>query len=449
MLAAACLNVSRAWDVWDYHLPFAARIAGIVPQSEFAFHAENEARFAGFPLLAERLQGWLWRLTGRPESANLLAFISVPALAAFLRVRFDVPIHLAILGLLAIPLVQLHATSCYVDLPANVAVAILVLTTMDAFATANAPSPRSVLAAAGAAAFAANTKVLMQPIVVVALAAFGIRCAWTERATNSVRKTLAIAGSLPIVFATPLKNLLAHDNPYYPLRLSVLGHVFEGPAEPYSSSPPWLAHALQPTRFAASVLEVGLRPMMDSGRWSLDQWALPTARDYRMGGFFGAYVLAQLVTLGFLLYRERSRRSVVAASGFAILTVLTASMVQSHELRYYMCWMLVLVSINLWMLTTLGTKARLSAGLLASAALGVVLVVTRAAYVYPSGVGFAELVRERTDDQELATVRDDETICAADEPFNFLWVARFHPPHRYVLREAEPPDGCDGLRLVR
>ena len=151
----------------------------------------------------------------------------------------------------------------------------------------------------------------------------------------------------------------------------------------------------------------------------------------------------------FRSFRERSRRAVVATSGFAALTVLTAFMVQSHELRYYLYWMLVLVSINLWMLPTLGAKANLVAGLLGSAALCAVLFVTRAAYAYPSGVSFSVLVSEQTDDRQLAAARDDETICAADEPYNFLWVAQFHPPHRYALKEAEPPDGCGGLRPVR
>jgi hypothetical protein len=168
-----------------------------------------------------------------------------------------------------------------------------------------------------------------------------------------------------------------------------------------------------------------------------------------MGGFFGAYVVAHTTILAYSIVRERSPRRAVVTSGFAALTVLTAFTVQSHELRYYMYWMLVLVSINLWMLPTLGAEAHLAAGLLAVAALCVVLYVTRAAYVYPSGVGFAELVREQTDDRQLATVRDGETICAADEPFNILWAARFHPPRRYSVREAEPPDRCGALRPVR
>src|SRR5258708_40243001 len=85
ILAAAVTDVSLAWDVWYYHLPFAARIAGIVPADQYAYDAMNQARFDGFPLLGETLQGLLWRVTGRPESANLVALSSLPLFAWFLR----------------------------------------------------------------------------------------------------------------------------------------------------------------------------------------------------------------------------------------------------------------------------------------------------------------------------------------------------------------------------
>ena len=73
MLVEALHDVSMAWDVWSYPLPFAARIAGIVPATQFAYDPLNQARFEGFPLLAETIQGLLWRITGRAESANLVA----------------------------------------------------------------------------------------------------------------------------------------------------------------------------------------------------------------------------------------------------------------------------------------------------------------------------------------------------------------------------------------
>ena len=44
-------DASQAWDVGYYHLPFAARLAGILPADSFVFHPANVARFEGFTLL--------------------------------------------------------------------------------------------------------------------------------------------------------------------------------------------------------------------------------------------------------------------------------------------------------------------------------------------------------------------------------------------------------------
>src|SRR5579872_5697686 len=98
-LATALHDVSQAWDSGYYHLPFAARIAGVLPAGDFIFTAANQARFSGFPLAIETLQGLLWRVTGRAECANLVAFASVPLFAWFLRARFRVPFHRSILAL--------------------------------------------------------------------------------------------------------------------------------------------------------------------------------------------------------------------------------------------------------------------------------------------------------------------------------------------------------------
>src|SRR5262249_40199239 len=148
--------------------------------------------------------------------------------------------------------------------------------------------PRIGLALA-CAAFAVNTKTLLQPLVLFALVAIAAR-AWR----GPRWKLVAIAAALPIVFATPLKNLAVRGNPWYPVETTLLGPTFPGPDTPSSSSPDWLEHAPQPVRFGASILEIGLRPMTDRRRWTVDQWTPPDHDGYRMGGYFGAYVVANL-----------------------------------------------------------------------------------------------------------------------------------------------------------
>lgn len=445
-IAGALHDVSQAWDVWYYHLPFAARIAGIVPARAFVFHAANQARFEGFPLLAEAAQGALWRVTGRPESANLVAFASVPVLVAFMRRRFAVPWHASALALMAIPLVQTHATSCYIDLPANAAASVVILLAIGAYATREPVRPATLALACVAAAVAANTKVLLQPIVIVALAALGWRAAVAARSRRRAGVVVALALALPIVLATPIKNAVVHHNPYYPVRLSLLGHSFPGTEDPYADSPPWLAHAPRPARFACSLLEIGVRPMSDPRRWTVDQWMPEDSTGNRMGGFFGAYVVFELGVLVWAAWQDRTGVARRAAMGFAVLTAATSVMPQSHELRYYMEWMLVLVALDLWLIGRArpgGVRALAAAS---AVVLIVVVAVTRAAFVLPSGSTFAELLRHKVDARVLATVHDGEHVCVERAPYDLLWASTFHPPKRYVVKEAEEPGECGGYR---
>jgi hypothetical protein len=439
MLVEALHDVSQAWDVWYYHLPFAARIAGIVPAKEFVYDPMNQARFDGFPLLGEAIQGLLWKITGRAESANLVAFSAVPLFAWFVKRRLGVPMYATILALLAVPLVQIHATSCYVDLPANAAASALVLLAVVAWTEEAPPSDRTLIVACLCAALAANTKALMHPIVAVALGAL----AW--RVKNRTRLA-ALALALPIIFLTPLKNLALHHNPYYPVDFHFFGLHMPGPDEPYSSSPVWLEHAPRPVRFFCSVLEIGVRPMTDTRRWTVDEWTPPDAPGYRMGGFFGAYVAVNLAIFVWRAVRDRKERVVrVATVAFAMLTAVVSMLPQSHELRYYMCWMIVLVVLNLWLFGRSAPAVapqRMALG--AVAALAAVLFVTRGAYAYPSGESFAELVRAEVDPHALRKVRDGEHVCVHRAPWNFLWASRFHAPRDYAVTEAVEPADCGG-----
>ncbi len=448
MLAAALHDVSMAWDVWYYHLPFAARIVGILPASQFAYDPLDQARFDGFPLLAETLQGTLWRITGRAESANLVAFAAIPLFAWFAKKTFAVPMHLTIIGLLAVPLVQIHATSCYVDLPSNAAASVVVLVAIKAWMDDESErrSLRLLVVGAVAAAIAVNMKALMHPIVLAALVALGARVLPPLIRSRRFGVIAGMALALPVIFATPLKNLVLHGNPYYPVVLHVFGRTLPGFEQPYASSPVWLEHAPRPLRFVCSILEVHANPL-GPGRWTLDQWTRPDAPAYRMGGFFGAYVVLHIVLLAWRAVRERRDRVVrVASIGFVAMTVVVSLLPQSHELRYYLSWMMVLVVLNLHLVTrNESTRIQRSAvGLACAAALGAVLLLTRGAYAYPSGRTFTELVHAEVDDAILGKVHDGDSICVQRAPWNILWASRFHAPRSYAVREAVDVADCEG-----
>jgi hypothetical protein len=460
-------DVSQAWDVWYYHLPFAARLTGLVGPGAYVFHAANQSRIEGFPLLAELLQGLCWRLSGRPEAANLVAMGSLGLYVGFLRRSLRVPLYLAFLALMAVPLIQIHATAGYVDLPANAAMAALVLLVIRLYATAE-PAPAGYGAEPGSAgrspivdpwaglrilalaAVVANMRFQLHPLVAVTLLAAAPRLLPPLVRARDRRRLVLLALFVPLVGATFLKNVAVHHNPYYPMRLALGGLVLPGPELPYSSSPPYLEHAPRALRFLCSILEIGIRPLGDSSRWTVDQWAPWDSPALRMGGFFGAYVVFHLGLLGWRVARDRSRRARAAGVAFALLTVVVALVPQSHELRYYLCWMMVLVSINLGLMCHGdGEGWRLPAlGIACSGFLVVVLVVTRGIYVYPSGRTFAELVRDKVEARTLGQIGEGEGVCLRREPHTFLYAASFHAGRRYVVKEAESPEECGGYRWI-
>ena len=433
-------DVSQAWDSGYYHLPFAARLAGIVKSDAYVFDVENQARFQGFPLLGELLQGIFWRVTGRVQAANFVALSSIPLYAWVLRKRFDVPLHVSLLSLLAIPLVMTHASSCYVDLPANLALSVVVLLAIEAWAAPRDLDAKTILLAVACAAIAANMKALLHVIVALALAAIFLRL-WR---TNERRKAFALGASTPIVFFTPLKNLVLYKNPYYPLEWSLFGHAFVGTEAPYSSSPPWLEHEPEPVRFVCSLLEIGIRPMSDPRRWSVDQWMPQSSTGNRLGGFFGAYVVACVLLLAWLAWRDPDGIARRVGIGFGIFTCVVSVMPQAHELRYYLSWMIVLVSVNAWLVSRSISRTALISGVswMATASMLTVIWVTRADYVVPSGSSLAEILQHKIDEKSVAQVRDGAKVCVDRAPYSLYYAAPFHAPRRYVVQEAETSGEC-------
>jgi hypothetical protein len=307
-----------------------------------------------------------------------------------------------------------------------------------------------------AAAIAANIKPMLHPVVLLSMTALGVRIFQVGRPSANSRATgrmfFMLALALPVIFATPLKNAAIHQNPYYPVKLTLLGHELPGQEDPYRSSPVWLEDAPRPVRFVCSLLEIGARPLLDPRRWTVDQWMPADATGYRMGGFFNAYVVAHLAFFFWRVWYDRSRSVAVAAIGFSAMTGVTSLLPQSHELRYYMSWMIVLVALNLWLASQpaarLEGRGAIGLGLLAVLALGVVLVGTRGVYAYPFGTTFAELVRLEVDAHALAGIQEGERVCVEREPFDVLWAPVFHAPRRYTVQEAEGPSDCRGLRSV-
>lgn len=454
LVVAGWHDVSQGYDIWFYHLPFAARLTGIIDASSYAFSADNRARFEGFPLLAELLQGIVWRVTGHIEATSFVSLAALFGLPLLLRRAFRVPLHLALLALLAIPLVQIHASSSYVDLPGNACATMLLLCVYRVIVVNEPPSPRLLAGCAVLAAATVNTKFQLFPIVVassIVLLFFAFRevGSWSS-ASESARSTLkkralVFVIALPIVFATPIKNTIAHGNPVWPVELKILRHSFPHREAAYSQSPRHLASSPRPIRFVRSVLEIDNLPISSMRRWSLDQWAPPDDPSCRMGGYFGAYVLVNLAALGWAAWRKRTRETIAAAVLFGGVTIVASLVPQSHELRYYMHWMLLLVCLNLivWV-----REARAAVGVVATTALALVVWATSAGFLYASGSTFAEFLARRTDTAVIDSAAPGERLCISREPFTFLYAPAFHTRKDYAVQEATRDSDCKDARPV-
>jgi hypothetical protein len=305
------------------------------------------------------------------------------------------------------------------------------------------PSARVMIGGSALAIAAANTKFQLVPVVIAAalvLIATALRPDAKRRARLAI-----IAVALPLVFATPIKNAIRHGNPVWPVEIHLLGRSLPHVERAYASSPVWLENVPRPVRWGASVLELGLRPIASHARWSLDQWTPPSDPGYRMGGFFGAYVVVNVLALLVAAFVRRTREARVAAIFAGGATVVASLVPQSHELRYYLFWMLLLVALNL---VVWSRERRTTTGLVAVAALAIVAWSTGGTYLYASGDSFATLVAAKVDHAALGRVGEGERVCVSREPWTFLYAPLFHPEKRYSVQEAEGPEECAGVPLL-
>jgi len=477
LVLTAWSDASQAWDVGYYHLPFAARLVGIIDSQSYVFTPLNQARFDGYPKLAEWLQGILWKVTGRAESANYVSLGSLFFFAWWLRRTFRVSAAYTLIACLAIPLVQTHAASAYVDLPANVGLTIVILIAYRHVTLRSIPSKAEWAFAVAAAAFAANIKFQLVPIV--ALSLVGLAFITLRQCHRKLRAACLIGACIPIVFMTPLVNLLRFHNPVWPVQLRLFGRSLPFVEEAYASSPEWLASLPRPVRWCASLSEFGLAPIASHNRWSIDQWTPPSAPGFRMGGFFGIYVLAILVFLAASAVARPSRASRVAFVFMGCVSAVASVMPQSHELRYYLFWMLLLVSFAL--ISAMSNVAKDDAGLrksstrrfhrgvdvdsepsaperrrrttfrtvwgwLSLGTLACVIWSTQGVYLRRSGMSFRDLIAAKTDRAIVEHAGDGEHICIMQPPWSFLYDRHFHPARTYVVHEAETPEECSSAR---
>lgn len=470
MLIKAIFDVDTHFDSWWYHLPWAARLAGLVGPDTFLFEPLAAVRFEGFPVLPELLQGWLWRLTGRVESANLVSFASLAAFIVFLRHYFGVAWWLSIPALLAVPLVQAQATSTYVDLFANLALAAFVMLTFLMYTRKEIINGKYLALLAMTAFIAANSKLQLIPLVALTLifSAYPV-VKWVKeqphRLGRSVRLGVCVVTllvALSAIFFIPLKNIALHGNPAYPLKVQFFGTVLnyaEDPAPPSAVKLDSLADRARATRWLYSIFELGEGPLFNVQRWSLEGASPPGSPMTRQGGLFGIYVAFQLLLFLWLLSRVDARQRRTAAILVGISMLAAALMPASNLLRYYMFWFVCVISLNLHFLASYGsTQGRWLCGAVFFTFVLAVIDITDQNFVRPRFHSIQDLLAERVDPRILRELVPNSSTCLALSKANepFLYASLWHGATTYRVKagagfpndKAEVEKSCEGWRVI-
>lgn len=453
----AWFDIDTSWDTWAYHLPFAARIWGIVDVSQFVMFDYFEARYAGFGVLGEYLQGALWTASGRPEAANFVGYGALLLFLLLLQRRYAVPVYVSVPALLAVPMIQAHAATAYIDLPGGLATAAVILLVYSIYAEPGPVRRSDVILLFVAAVCAANIRLNHMPVVALALLLAApklLPASLGERGTALGKRVFSVAAlalALAVVFYTPLRNLIVHGNPVYPVAVKIAGvelnHTEVAPDEPEI---PGLSMP-RPLAWLASTLELVPRPFY-AGHWSIDQSATGN-----LGGFMGAYVVVNLGLLAYLGWRHRSRETAIAILVVLVMSLATAAMPNAARLRYYMYWMIVLVSLNLVLVSRLAGLGRLlsapwqrSIAVVAGIALLAVIVETRAIFVRPTFYSFQQLKGAKVAPSVIAGIGEGELVCVnlKQWQYQFLFVDRFQSGKRYTVQQASDLSDCGTARVL-
>jgi len=468
-------DVDVAWDSLWYHMPFAALRVGLISQNQYHISQWLSTYYDGFPVLPDYLQGIVWRVTSRPQGANLVSLFALVCVSVFFRVRYKVPFGYAFVGFLGIPIVLIQSTSTYVDLFTNCFATILFFTVFWVWMEPEHFAIGDVLVACAALAVVTNSKPQFVALGTGALFSLLVGAFLNRQKLTLLRDQFhrAPAGGRHVVLATcllclciayvnPSKNLMKFHNPVYPAKVDIGPLHLPGSYAVESSAnyPTYLAHLPQYRRWVVSIVEYdtfdGRNPLWTNSQGDV----VPGSRALHMGGSFGALVLFNLFFFLILQGRVRRRYGLKPAAFLIAVSVVTALMPSSQEIRYYMYWVMCLVVLNLVMIEKgltepeQGTFRLLSAAAMSSFLI-FVLCSNGLRYVRSNRVTMQSLVRDWGIEEQLSqmNLHDGEVICVKGKnPTTFLYAPifnrRLEAQYHYGIIEAYDDTGCMGKRVL-
>ena len=257
----ALVRFDDSWDGTSYHLVFAAFRAHILTFSDFEPLPNMVAGYHSYPPLLDIVRGFVWRITGSILILQLFNLIAIVALTSFWRRHFDLSFRWIVVTILSIPLIQIGATTLYVDTITNclfvVALSILAAAFVD-----RRPLHRSeVIISLSALALSANVKpqfMVVGTVALMILCIYQLSCLKRQGNRADLRFFLLPAAvACLLVPAVALSNVLTFGNPVYPLAIAIFDHNLPGlfPASALWRGPDYLSQVPQPVRWLASILE--------------------------------------------------------------------------------------------------------------------------------------------------------------------------------------------------
>lgn len=453
LLAKCWIDIDSNWDTWAYHLPFAARLWQIIPETRYIFDPQIQQRFDGFPFLGEALQGFFWFVFRQVQATNLVAYFSLVAYIAFLQKCFRIPFYYSAIALLAIPLVQIHSSLSYVDLVGSIFVSAFVLLTYHLYTVAEGASGRIILLLFLTGACATNIKLLYSPVILL----FGLIALYRiitlslpqlqttkDRVMWGVKALLICLAAILVFGMIPIKNMVRYHNPLHGIRIELGGRVISQGEDYTLDVPQYLRKAPEPLRWVLSLMEVNRPPLT----WSHHQHypEETTGRGHpadRMGGFFRDYVIIQLLLFVLLVCRLKSADAKKALLWMIVLSVITSFLPQGFQLRYTMYWMILLVSFN-WILLYRYSAAwqkptiimPLSAAMVSLYVFLVVAGASHWSHILPQNRPL-DILRGYIVKDSLTQVKAGATYCVSGaNPYTLLFTSYFNPPHHYTIQDA-------------
>jgi hypothetical protein len=421
----------------------------LVSSENYLMDHDREIMYQSFPKLANFFQGLFWSIAGldKPQSANLVSFLSLIVYLLFLKFYLKIPFYASSIAILAVPVIHIAATACYVDLIGNVGMAIVILMTYLLYIDKNFISKQNIIVFTLAGSFAANTKFLLVPMLSIFFIFVIVKIIFINKSalkTFRIAKILLIAGlSSIIIFATEFVNIIKYQNPFYPLQIKIAGVVLNYatvPSSNYGSAK--LAAMSNFQRWIYSLLEIGAFDERRPWPWTIAMDFVPMDSDaFGMGGYLSVYVVFNVVLLLFLC-RRMTRETNFALALFLFLSILTFVQPFSYQLRYYMYWIMVLIALNLFLIIKEKENSRPikwmninNFTLVAMYILIIFVHLTRWDYTYPRTNFLASYMSSVLDPQILQQLEDQQKYCLVDlSPHTFLYNSQFHPPRSYSIR---------------